>query len=142
MKKVFETNFRGRKLIVENGELAKQAHGSVLVRYGDTVVLSTVVMSKNVNLLADFFPLMVLYNEKFHLSTKQFLPRISPPPAASAPSKPVLANRSPASPTWQSALLLHRTSNLCVGAGSYPARFCRTLPVISCRAAPMCAAAD
>ena len=66
MKKVFETNFRGRKLIVENGELAKQAHGSVLVRYGDTVVLSTVVMSKNVNLLADFFPLMVLYNEKLY----------------------------------------------------------------------------
>ena len=35
-KKVFELDFRGRKLIVENGELAKQAHGSVLVRYGDT----------------------------------------------------------------------------------------------------------
>ncbi len=66
MKKVFELNFRGRKLIVENGELAKQAHGSILVRYGDTVVLSTVVMSKNVNLLADFFPLMVLYNEKLY----------------------------------------------------------------------------
>ena len=66
MKKTFELDFRGRKIIVENGELAKQAHGSVLVRYGDTVVLSTVVMSKNVNLLADFFPLMVLYNEKLY----------------------------------------------------------------------------
>ena len=66
MKKVFELDFRGRKIIVENGELAKQAHGSILVRYGDTVVLSTVVMSKNVNLLADFFPLMVLYNEKLY----------------------------------------------------------------------------
>ena len=66
MKKTFEMDFRGRKIIVENGELAKQAHGSVLVRYGDTVVLSTVVMSKNVNLLADFFPLMVLYNEKLY----------------------------------------------------------------------------
>ncbi len=66
MKKTFELDFRGRKLVVENGELAKQAHGSVLVRYGDTVVLSTVVMSKNVNLLADFFPLMVLYNEKLY----------------------------------------------------------------------------
>ena len=66
MKKIFELDFRGRKLIVENGELAKQAHGSILVRYGDTVVLSTVVMSKNVNLLADFFPLMVLYNEKLY----------------------------------------------------------------------------
>ena len=66
MKKIFELDFRGRKLIVENGELAKQAHGSVLIRYGDTVVLSTVVMSKNVNLLADFFPLTVLYNEKLY----------------------------------------------------------------------------
>ena len=66
VKKVFELDFRGRKLIVENGELAKQADGAVLVRYGDTVVLSTVVMSKNVNLLADFFPLMVLYNEKLY----------------------------------------------------------------------------
>ena len=66
MKKIFEMDFRGRKIIVENGELAKQAHGSVLIRYGDTVVLSTVVMSKNVNLLADFFPLMVLYNEKLY----------------------------------------------------------------------------
>ena len=66
MKKIFELDFRGRKLIVENGELAKQAHGSILVRYGDTVVLSTVVMSKNVNLLADFFPLTVLYNEKLY----------------------------------------------------------------------------
>ena len=66
MKKTFELDFRGRKIIVENGELAKQAHGSILVRYGDTVVLSTVVMSKNVNLLADFFPLMVLYNEKLY----------------------------------------------------------------------------
>ena len=66
MKKTFELDFRGRKIIVENGELAKQAHGSILVRYGDTVILSTVVMSKNVNLLADFFPLTVLYNEKLY----------------------------------------------------------------------------
>ncbi len=66
MKKTFELDFRGRKIVVENGELAKQAHGSVLIKYGDTVVLSTVVMSKNVNLLADFFPLMVLYNEKLY----------------------------------------------------------------------------
>ena len=66
MKRTFELDFRGRKIIVENGELAKQAHGSILVRYGDTVVLSTVVMSKNVNLLSDFFPLTVLYNEKLY----------------------------------------------------------------------------
>ena len=66
MKKVFELDFRGKKLVVEHGELAKQASGSVLVRFGDTVVLSTVVVSKNVNVLADFFPLMVLYQEKLY----------------------------------------------------------------------------
>ena len=66
MKRVFEKNFRGRKLVVEHGELAKQAHGSVLVRYGDTVILSTVVVSKNANILSDFFPLMVLYQEKLY----------------------------------------------------------------------------
>ncbi len=66
MKKVFELNFRGRKLIVEHGEMAKQATGAVLVRYGDTVVLSTAVVSKSADLLRDFFPLMVLYQEKLY----------------------------------------------------------------------------
>ncbi|MEG2311572.1 MAG: polyribonucleotide nucleotidyltransferase [Bacilli bacterium] len=66
MKKTFELNFRGRTLTVEHGQLAKQAHGSVLVRYGDTVVLTTAVVAKTVNLLSDFFPLMVLYNEKLY----------------------------------------------------------------------------
>ena len=66
MKKTFETEFRGRKLVVEVGEVAKQADGAVLVRYGDTVVLSTVVASKKANLLSDFFPLMVLYQEKLY----------------------------------------------------------------------------
>ena len=65
-KKIFELDFRGRKLVVEHGELAKQAHGSVLVRYGDTVILSTVVVSKTANILSDFFPLMVLYQEKLY----------------------------------------------------------------------------
>ena len=65
-KSVFELDFRGRKLIVEHGEMAKQAHGAVLVRYGDTVILSTAVVSKNANILADFFPLMVLYQEKLY----------------------------------------------------------------------------
>jgi len=65
-KKVFEFDFRGRKIIVENGEMAKQANGAVLVRYEDTVILSTAVVSKNANLLSDFFPLMVLYNEKLY----------------------------------------------------------------------------
>jgi len=66
MKKTFEMDFRGRKLVVEHGELAKQAHGAVLVRYGDTVILSTVVVSKTANILSDFFPLMVLYQEKLY----------------------------------------------------------------------------
>ncbi len=66
MKKVFELNFRGKKLVVEHGMVAKQADGAVWVRYGDTVVLSTVVVNDNVNLLSDFFPLMVLYNEKLY----------------------------------------------------------------------------
>ncbi|MEG2351129.1 MAG: polyribonucleotide nucleotidyltransferase [Bacilli bacterium] len=65
-KKVFEMNFRGRKLIVETGELAKQAHGAVLIKYEDTIVLSTAVASKTANVLSDFFPLMVLYQEKLY----------------------------------------------------------------------------
>ena len=65
-KKVFEFDFRGRKIVVENGEMAKQANGAVLVRYGDTVVLSTVVVKKEANLLSDFFPLMVIYQEKLY----------------------------------------------------------------------------
>ncbi len=65
-KRIFETEFRGRTLTVEIGEVAKQAHGAVLVRYGDTVVLSTVCVSKNANVLSDFFPLMVLYQEKLY----------------------------------------------------------------------------
>ena len=46
-KNVFELDFMGRKLVVENGELAKQTNGAVLVRYGDTVVLTAAVMSYN-----------------------------------------------------------------------------------------------
>ena len=66
MKKTFEMDFYGRKITIENGEVAKQADGAVLVRYGDTVVLSTVVVSKEAKLLSDFFPLMVLYQEKLY----------------------------------------------------------------------------
>ena len=65
MKRVFEYEFLGKKLVVETGELAKQATGAVLVRYEDTVVLSTAVMSKNVS-TADFFPLTILYQEKLY----------------------------------------------------------------------------
>lgn len=65
-KKVFTLDFYGRKLVVEHGELARQATGSVLIRYNDTVVLTAVVVNKNVNLLSDFFPLTVNYQEKLY----------------------------------------------------------------------------
>ena len=65
-KKVFEFDFHGRKLVVEHGELAKQADGAVLVRYNDTVILTAAVVSKTVNLLSDFFPLTVNYQEKLY----------------------------------------------------------------------------
>ena len=66
MKKVFEKDFYGKKIIVEFGELAKQANGAILVRFNDTVVLSTVCVSQTANLLSDFFPLMVVYQEKLY----------------------------------------------------------------------------
>ena len=70
-KKVFELDFHGRKIVVEHGELAKQADGAVLVRHNDTVILTAAVVSKNVNLLSDFFPLTV--NGKKSLNKLTFL---------------------------------------------------------------------
>lgn len=64
-KQVFSMDFYGRNLSVEIGELAKQANGSVLVRYGDTVILSTVVAGKTPKDV-DFFPLTVTYEEKLY----------------------------------------------------------------------------
>lgn len=65
MKKVFKLDFNGREIVVETGELAKQTSGSVLVRYGDTAVLSVCVMGKN-PVSQDFFPLQVLYQERLY----------------------------------------------------------------------------
>ena len=65
MKKVFSMDFDGRSLVIETGELAKQTNGSVLVRYGDTAVLSVCVMGKTM-VSQDFFPLQVLYQEKLY----------------------------------------------------------------------------
>lgn len=65
MKNVYELDFYGRQIIVETGELAKQSNGSAVIRYGDTAVLTAAVMSKNASNL-DFFPLMVLYQEKLY----------------------------------------------------------------------------
>ncbi|AQP54806.1 polyribonucleotide nucleotidyltransferase [Vagococcus penaei] len=64
-KKVFETIWGGRPLSVEIGQLAKQANGAVLVRYGDTVVLTAAVASKQAKDV-DFFPLTVNYEEKMY----------------------------------------------------------------------------
>ncbi|KLU40562.1 MAG: hypothetical protein AA931_03055 [Peptococcaceae bacterium 1109] len=56
----------GRPLVLEFGEVAKQANGSVLVRYGDTVVLVTATMSKEPRQGIDFFPLLVDYEERMY----------------------------------------------------------------------------
>lgn len=68
-KQTFEMTFAGRPLVVEVGQLAKQANGAVVVRYGDTTVLSTAVMSKKMA-TADFFPLQVNYEEKMYAAGK------------------------------------------------------------------------
>lgn len=68
-KQVFETEWAGRPLIVEYGEVAKQANGAVLVRYGDTVVLSTATASKEPKDI-DFFPLTVAFEEKLYAAGK------------------------------------------------------------------------
>ena len=64
-KKIFKFNFRGREIIVEVGELAKQANAACLVRYEDTAILSACVMSNKAT-SADFFPLTINYQEKFY----------------------------------------------------------------------------
>ena len=63
--KTYETDYCGKKLKVEISDLADQANGSVLVRYGETVVFATAVISKNKREGIDFFPLTVDYEEKF-----------------------------------------------------------------------------
>ena len=66
----FEMEISGRKLIVENGKMAKQANGAVLVRYGDTVVLVTATASAEPREGIDFFPLTVDYEEKMYAAGK------------------------------------------------------------------------
>ena len=69
MKKVFETTLGGRPLRVEVGHVAKQANAAALVHYGDSTVLS-VVVTKEARANQDFFPLMVLYQEKLYAAGK------------------------------------------------------------------------
>ncbi len=64
--KKYETDFNGEKLSVEISDLADQANGSVLVRYGDTAVFATAVMSNNRREGLDHFPLSVDYEERFY----------------------------------------------------------------------------
>ncbi|WP_409275718.1 polyribonucleotide nucleotidyltransferase [Neobacillus sp. SCS-31] len=64
-KQEFSIDWAGRKLTVEIGQLAKQANGAVLVRYGDTAVLSTATASKEPKNV-DFFPLTVNYEERLY----------------------------------------------------------------------------
>ncbi|MCR5558930.1 MAG: polyribonucleotide nucleotidyltransferase [Schwartzia sp.] len=62
----FEMEVGGRSFVIENGKMAKQANGAVLVRYGDTVVLVTATASKEPREGVDFFPLTVDYEEKMY----------------------------------------------------------------------------
>ena len=66
----FEMELAGRPLVIENGQLAKQANGAVLVRYGDTVVLVTATASAEPREGVDFFPLTVDYEEKMSAAGK------------------------------------------------------------------------
>lgn len=68
--KKFSLEVAGKELQVETGVLARQANGSVTVRYGDTVVLATATMSKTKVSGIDYFPLMVDYEEKYYAGGK------------------------------------------------------------------------
>ena len=66
MFKSYETELAGRKLVIETGKLCGLANGSVLVKYGDTVVMVNVTASKEPKEGIDFFPLSVDYEEKLY----------------------------------------------------------------------------
>jgi len=66
MFRTFETEFTGRKLVVETGKMAQLTNGSALVRFGDTVVMVNVTASKKPREGVDFFPLSVDYEEKLY----------------------------------------------------------------------------
>ena len=69
-KKTWSKDIAGRTLVVESGWWAKQANGSVTVRYGDTQVLGTAVMSKGLGFARNYFPLMVDYEERYYAAGK------------------------------------------------------------------------
>ncbi|EKE11539.1 MAG: hypothetical protein ACD_15C00064G0013 [uncultured bacterium] len=69
-QKKWSLQIGGRMLEIETGLLAKQANGSVTVRYGDTVVLATAVMSKGASRISGYFPLMVDFEERYYAAGK------------------------------------------------------------------------
>ena len=69
-EKKWSLQLGGRELTIATGTLAKQANGSVTVRYGDTVVLATAVMSKGMSKITGYFPLMVDYEERYYAAGK------------------------------------------------------------------------
>ncbi len=69
-KKEWSLDWGGRTLRVETGKFAQQAHGSCVVQYGDTMIMATVVQSKNTRPGIDFFPLMVDFEEKLYAAGK------------------------------------------------------------------------
>ncbi|MCL5959603.1 MAG: polyribonucleotide nucleotidyltransferase, partial [Chloroflexi bacterium] len=79
----FETMVGGRILSLETGKIAEQAHGAVIVRYGDTIVLATVLGAAEATEGQDFFPLTVDYEEKMYAAGKipgGFIKREGRPP--------------------------------------------------------------
>ncbi len=65
-----EINFNGQPLTIETGKMARQAHGAVVLTYGETKVLCTAVSAKTMREGQDFFPLTVNYAEKFYAAGK------------------------------------------------------------------------
>lgn len=65
-----EVEIKGKRLVIETGEIAKQSDGAVVLRYGDTVVLATAVAAKKPREGLDFFPLTVDYQEKAYSAGK------------------------------------------------------------------------
>ncbi|HEX2937589.1 MAG TPA: polyribonucleotide nucleotidyltransferase, partial [Ruminiclostridium sp.] len=64
--RTFETEFAGKKLVIETGKVAQLSNGSCLVRYGETVVLVNVCASEKPREGVDFFPLAVDYEERLY----------------------------------------------------------------------------
>ena len=70
MFRVFETEYAGRKLVIETGKMAGLANGSCMVKYGDTAVLVNATMSKEPRDGIDFLPLSVDYEERLYAAGK------------------------------------------------------------------------